>query len=44
MNLDKVFEEKDTTNKKLLKKMFMSGMKKRLDSRVLLQNFIKRVA
>ena len=41
---NKVFEEKDTTNKRLLKKMFMSGMKKRLDSRVLLQNFIKRVA
>ena len=41
---NQVFEEKDTTNKRLLKKMFMSGMKKRLDSRVLLQNFIKRVA
>ena len=41
---NKVFEEKDTTNKRLLKKMFMSGMKKRLDSRVLLRNFIKRVA
>ena len=41
---NKVFEQKDTTNKRLLKKMFMSGMKKRLDSRVLLRNFIKRVA
>ena len=41
---NQVFEQKDTTNKRLLKKMFMSGMKKRLDSRVLLQNFIKRVA
>ena len=41
---NQVFEQKDTTNKKLLKKMFMSGMKKRLDSRVLLRNFIKRVA
>jgi hypothetical protein len=40
---NQVFEEKDTTNKRLLKKMFMSGMKKRLDSRVLLQNFIKRL-
>tara|TARA_B100000287_G_scaffold391446_1_gene403109 strand:- start:1 stop:984 length:984 start_codon:yes stop_codon:yes gene_type:complete len=41
---NKVFEDKDTTNKRLLKKMFMSGMKKRLNSRVLLQNFIKRIA
>ena len=41
---NQVFEQKDTTNKRLLKKMFMSGMKKRLDSRVLLRNFIKRVA
>ena len=41
---NKVFEDKDTTNKRLLKKMFMSGMKKRLNSRGLLQNFIKRIA
>ena len=34
----------DTTNKRTLKKLFMSGMKKRLNSRVLLQNFIKRIA
>ena len=34
----------DTTNKRILKKMFMSGMKKRINSRVLLQNFIKRIA
>jgi hypothetical protein len=34
----------DTTNKRSLKKMFMSGMKNRINSRVLLQNFIKRIA
>ncbi len=34
----------NTTNKRTLKKMFMSGMKKRLNSRVLLQNFIKEIA
>ena len=34
----------DTTNKRTLKKLFMSGMKNRLNSRVLLQNFIKRIA
>ena len=34
----------DTTSKRLLKKSFMSGMKKRISSRVLLQNFIKRIA
>ena len=34
----------DTTNKRSLKKMFMSGMKNRLKSRVLLQNFIKEIA
>ena len=39
-----LYEAKDTTNKSQLKRMFMSGMKKRLESRVLLQNFIKRVA
>ncbi len=36
--------DKDTTNKRTLKKMFMSGMKNRINSRVLLQNFIKRIA
>ena len=41
---NKVFEDTATTNKSKLKRMFMSGMKKRLNSRVLLQNFIKRVA
>jgi hypothetical protein len=41
---NQVFEDKNTTNKRYLKKMFMSGMKKRLNSRVLLQNFIKRIA
>ena len=41
---NKVFEDKDTTNKRYLKKMFMSGMKNRINSRVLLQNFIKRIA
>ena len=35
---------KDSTNKRVLKKAFMSGMKKRLTSRVLLTNFIKRIA
>jgi len=34
----------DTTDKKTLKKMFMSGMKGRIISRVLLQKFIKEVA
>src|SRR5210317_1745208 len=34
----------DTTNKRTLKKMFMSGMKGRIVSRVLLQKFIKEVA
>jgi len=33
-----------TANKGQLKRMFMSGMKKRLNSRVLLNNFIKMVA
>ena len=33
-----------TANKGALKRMFMSGMKKRLNSRVLLNNFIKMVA
>ena len=41
---NQVFDDTVTTNKSKLKRMFMSGMKKRLDSRVLLQNFIKRVA
>ena len=42
---NKVFDgDTNTTNKKTLKKMFTSGMKKRLNSRVLLQNFIKRIA
>ena len=42
---NKVFNgDTNTTNKKTLKKMFTSGMKKRLNSRVLLQNFIKRIA
>ena len=40
---NKVFET-DSTNKRSLKKMFMSGMKNRINSRVLLQNFIKRIA
>jgi hypothetical protein len=40
---NQVFES-DSTNKRTLKKMFMSGMKKRINSRVLLQNFIKRIA
>ena len=39
-----VIDETATANKKTLKRMFMSGMKKRLNSRVLLNNFIKRVA
>lgn len=34
----------ETTDKRTLKKMFMSGMKNRLTSRILLQNFIKRIA
>ena len=37
-------DSQDLTNKRTLKKMFMSGMKKRINSRVLLQNFIKRIA
>ena len=42
---NQVFDSKEnTTNKRTLKKMFMSGMKKRINSRVLLQNFIKRIA
>ena len=42
---NKVFDDNaNTTNKRMLKKMFTSGMKKRLNSRVLLQNFIKRIA
>ena len=42
---NQVFESKEnTTNKRTLKKAFMSGMKKRINSRVLLQNFIKRIA
>ena len=40
---NQVFES-DSTNKRSLKKMFMSGMKNRINSRVLLQNFIKRIA
>ena len=36
--------ESDSTDKRTLKKMFMSGMKNRINSRVLLQNFIKRIA
>ena len=40
---NQVFES-DYTDKRRLKKMFMSGMKKRINSRVLLQNFIKRIA
>ena len=40
---NQVFES-DSTDKRTLKKMFMSGMKKRINSRVLLQNFIKRIA
>ena len=39
-----VYNDQVTTNKSQLKRMFMSGMKKRLNSRVLLNNFIKRVA
>ena len=42
---NKVFEgDANTTNKRILKKMFTGNMKKRLNSRVLLQNFIKRIA
>ena len=42
---NKVFDgDANTTNKRILKKMFTSNMKKRLNSRVLLQNFIKRIA
>jgi len=40
---NQVFES-DSTDKRTLKKMFMSGMKNRINSRVLLQNFIKRIA
>ena len=39
-----VYDDKVTANKSQLKRMFMSGMKKRLNSRVLLNNFIKMVA
>ena len=38
------FSDIQTTDKRSLKKLFMSGMKKRLTSRILLQNFIKRIA
>ena len=41
---NKVFDTNDSTNKRSLKKSFMSGMKNRINSRVLLQNFIKRIA
>jgi hypothetical protein len=41
---NKVYDDTATINKNQLKRMFMSGMKKRLESRVLLRNFIKRVA
>ena len=42
---NQVFDgDANTTNKRMLKKMFTSGMKNRLNSRVLLQNFIKRIA
>ena len=34
----------DSTDKRTLKKRFRSGMKQRINSRVLLQNFIKRIA
>ena len=39
-----VYNDQVTANKSALKRMFMSGMKKRLQSRVLLNNFIKMVA
>ena len=42
--INTVYDDKVTANKGQLKRMFMSGMKKRLNSRVLLNNFIKRVA
>ena len=42
--VNEVYEDTATANKNKLKRMFMSGMKKRLNSRVLLNNFIKRVA
>jgi len=42
--VNKVYDDTATVKKSQLKRMFMSGMKKRLESRVLLQNFIKRVA
>ena len=42
---NQVFDSKEnTTNKRTLKKLFMSGMKNKLNSRVLLQNFIKEIA
>jgi hypothetical protein len=41
---NKIYDDTATVKKSQLKRMFMSGMKKRLESRVLLQNFIKRVA
>ena len=42
--VNKVYDDNAIVKKSQLKRMFMSGMKKRLESRVLLQNFIKRVA
>jgi len=39
-----VYDDQVTAKKSQLKRMFMSGMKKRLNSRVLLNNFIKMVA
>ena len=42
--INTVYDDKVTANKSQLKRMFMSGMKKRLNSRVLLNNFIKMVA
>ena len=42
--INTVYDDKVTANKGQLKRMFMSGMKKRLNSRVLLNNFIKMVA
>ena len=39
-----VYDDKVTANKSQLQRMVMSGMKKRLNSRVLLNNFIKMVA
>ena len=42
--INTVYDDQVTANKGQLKRMFMSGMKKRLNSRVLLNNFIKMVA